>query len=84
MALIQLITIVSFFGLWLIPNSQNYIFKKNCIFLKGGETAGFLPGDPHNVNLGARCYLRPGLSSPPWWTLPLRPFPVLWAIPKSR
>lgn len=38
MALIQLITIVSFFGLWLIPNSQNYIFKKKCIFLKGRET----------------------------------------------
>jgi len=38
MALIQLITIVSFFGLWLTPTFQNYIFKKKCIFLKAGET----------------------------------------------
>lgn len=38
MALIQLITIVSFFGLWLTPNSQNHIFKKKYIFLKAGET----------------------------------------------
>ena len=65
MALIQLITIVSFLGLWLTPTSQNNIFKKKCIFLKAGETQRVSFLGTLNVNLGARCYLGPGLSSPP-------------------
>lgn len=63
MALIQLMTIISFFGLWLqlILNSQNFIFKKKCIFLKAGEHSDFPPWGPsqcesgHSLSSGARA-----------------------------
>lgn len=60
MALIQLTAMVSFFGLrlQLIPSSQNFIFKRKCIFLKAGEHCDFPPWGPWQCE--SKCSLSSG------------------------